>query len=113
MTTAIIDEQHKAYLDACSTCQQTCESCAYDCCMTRPDLAECARLCLDCAAICAACVTLLARGSRWSDELCQLCTQVAEACAAECDKHEDMDLCRQCAEACRACVEECRAMASA
>ena len=113
MAITMVDERHRAYLDACSECQQACEACAYDCCVTRPDLAECTRLCLDCATICAACVTLLARGSRWADELCQLCTQVAEACAAECAKHEDMDLCRQCVTACRACVEQCRAMASA
>jgi hypothetical protein len=111
--TTMIDEQHKVYLDACAACLQACEACAYDCCVTRGDLAECTRLCLDCAAICSASVTLLARGSRWADELCQLCTRVAEACAEECAKHTDMDLCLQCVTACRACVEACRVMTSA
>jgi hypothetical protein len=113
MAITMVEEEHRAFLDACSACQQACEACAYDCCVTRGDLAECTRLCLDCAAICAVCVTLQARGSRWADELCRLCSQVAEACAAECAKHEDMDVCLQCVAACRACVEQCGAMAGA
>lgn len=113
MAVTILDKQHQAYLDACTECQRMCEACAYDCCVTRGDLAECSRLCLDCAAVCALSVTLLARGSRWADEICRICTQVAEACAEECAKHTDMELCQQCVAACRACVEQCRVMSNA
>ncbi|WP_240040798.1 four-helix bundle copper-binding protein [Pseudocnuella soli] len=49
-------------------------------------------------------------GSDRAKELCRLCADACEACAAECGQHQH-DHCQQCAQACRACAEECRRMA--
>jgi HD superfamily phosphodiesterase len=32
------------------------------------------------------------------------------ACATECEKHSDMEHCKECADACRKCAAECKAM---
>lgn len=74
-------------------------------------MAAYAKLCLDCAAICALCVTLLARSSGWSDQVCRLCAEICEACATECERF-DAEACRRCAKACRRCAEACRDMAA-
>ena len=45
MATAMVDKRNQACLDACAECQQACEACNYNCCITDAHMAECARLC--------------------------------------------------------------------
>ncbi len=75
-------------------------------------MSRCIALDLDCADLCRTAASLMARGSAFAGEFCQLCATVCDACAAECGKH-DMDHCQQCAAACRRCAEACRSMMSA
>ena len=95
----------KALLD----CMAACDACVAAC-LDQPDRANCVRLCLDCADLCVASARLMARGSRFHQELCALCADIAEACAAECEKYDE-EHCRSCAEACHHCAAECRKMA--
>lgn len=107
-----VSNRDTATLEACRACQQTCESCAYDCCAGDPGMASCTRLCLDCASICGTTATLIARGSPWATAMITVCLRVCEECAAECGQHDD-DACRECAAACRRCAEQCRRVAAA
>jgi len=62
-----------------------------------------------CASICRAAAELMSLGSDYSKQLCKLCAEMCDACAAECEKH-DMDHCQDCAKACRKCSAVCREM---
>ena len=67
----------KALLD----CMAACDACVAAC-LDQPDRASCVRLCLDCADLCMVSARLMARGSQFHQELCALCADIAEACAA-------------------------------
>jgi hypothetical protein len=56
-------------------------------------------------------VTLLSGNSRFEYQLCAVCADICEACAAECGRYPDMETMRQCAEACRRCAKTCREVA--
>jgi hypothetical protein len=62
---------------------------------------------MECAAMCYATAQLLSLGSSQVVQLCVLCADVCDACAAECEKH-DNDHCRKCAKLCKECAKECR-----
>lgn len=74
-------------------------------------MAPCIQLDMECAAICYAAAELMSLGSDRAKELCRLCAEICDACATECEQH-DNDHCRECASACRACAKECREMAA-
>lgn len=96
-------------------CARECRLCA-QACQDEEDAAPldaCIRLSQDCADLCALGADLLRRRSVFHARLCGLCAEACEACADECDRHPEMDACRECAEACRRCAESCRAMAAA
>jgi hypothetical protein len=101
-------------LRACNECADACDDCS-TACLNEPDIrsmAECIRLNMDCAAICRLAAGYIARGSARAGDVCRLCAEICDACAAECQKHQT-DQCRRCAEACRSCAAECRNMSSA
>jgi hypothetical protein len=58
----------------------------------------------NCSAICFLTARLLAGDSEFAVQLCNLCMEVCEACAAECAKNY-MD---SCAASCQQCADECR-----
>jgi len=72
-------------------------------------MAKCIQLDMECAALCYAAAQLMSLGSSKAKELCLLCAEVCEACAAECGMHK-MIHCQECAAACKTCAEECREM---
>lgn len=100
-------------VDAIEKCASECRKCAADCLEEEgiAGLRECIRLNRDCAWICDMSAAYMLGNSPFQIQACQLCAEVSEACAIECEKHTDMEHCRECAEACRRCVEACRAMA--
>lgn len=103
---------HKSCIDACHECAQECEHCA-DACLREPnvaDMANCIRLDHDCSLACTMAIMFMSRGSQFAEEICRVCADVCDACAAECEKHEH-DHCQRCAQACHRCAEECRQMA--
>jgi hypothetical protein len=106
--------EYQPCIDACVRCAQECEHCAAAC-LNESDvgmLAECIRLDRDCAELCWAAAGFMSRGSRFVIDLCRVCGEACDACAAECDKHEH-EHCHRCAAACRTCAEECYRMAGA
>lgn len=100
-------------ISACRDCAAACEKCAAAC-LKEDDgaaMAECIALDRDCADLCRLAATLMARNSRFSRYISELCADACEACAAECEKHES-EHCQDCAKACRRCAEECIRIAS-
>ena len=102
-------------IDACLKCAAACDYCASSCLREQgmvEKMANCIKLDMECAAICRTAAQFMSLNSDHANALCQLCADVCNACAAECEKH-DMDHCRECAEACKQCAEECSSMAAA
>ena len=92
-------------------CAAICNSCA-DACSAEPmDMTQCIRVCLDCADVCEATGWLALRQTGDNQavvrEMLELCARTCDACAAECEKHDNPH-CRRCAEMCRECAEDCR-----
>ena len=107
-------QQFHACIEACVRCAEACEHCAASC-LKEKDVAkmvDCIRLDHDCSAACWTAAAFMSRGSQFANEICRVCTEICEACGAECRKHK-MDHCQKCADACDACAEECRQMAGA
>ncbi len=107
------------HADTCFECAEACERCVTanldmgDQDSKHHDMTACIKLCRDCADICTLCGRLEARGSQFMKQYMQLCADVCEACATECEKHADHHAhCKVCAEACRRCAAECREMAN-
>ncbi len=103
-------KQYQKCIDACIECATICNHCAISC-LEEKDvqyLTKCIRLDLECAVICRAAAELMSLDSRYSKEVCQLCTTICNACAQICEQHANMGMehCRECAEACRACAKE-------
>ncbi|WP_255349952.1 MULTISPECIES: four-helix bundle copper-binding protein [Halolactibacillus] len=53
----------------------------------------------------------MSRQSKFYKQHCQLCADMCEACAVECEKFKDSH-CQECAQICRECAEACKNMAS-
>ncbi len=103
--------EYQPCIDACTHCAQECEQCA-EACLDEPNvqpMVNCIRLDRDCAAICRMAASFMSASSEFIPDVCGLCTEICDACAAECARHE-MDHCQRCAEACRACAEQCVVM---
>jgi hypothetical protein len=75
------------------------------------DMAQCIRASLDCADICAATARMSVRQTGSNPvalrAALRACIETCEACAGECEKH-DNEHCRLCAAACRECSDDCR-----
>ncbi len=114
MATAIYYD-HTSCIDACLLCASACNHCASACTMEEDVkmMARCIQTDMECATICYAAAELMSLGSDRAREICLICAEVCDKCAAECEKHDHHDHCRECAVACRKCAEECRAMAAA
>lgn len=107
-------QEHRSCIDACVRCAQECEHCA-NACLGEPEvekMTECVRLDRDCAELCWTAAGYMSRGSQFLNELCEVCADVCDSCAAECHKHEQ-EHCQRCADACRQSADECRRMSGA
>ena len=105
----MIEDDTKQLIDTLNDCLVKCTACAQDCAnQANADLTECIKFCSDCADLCQACVSLLARGSKFSPELCRTCADACDQCAQECERTGMTE----CAEACRKAAEACRQMAA-
>lgn len=106
---------YKSCIDACLECIAVCNHCASSCLQEKDvdKMANCIRLDLECAAICKAAVELMTYGSEHANAICQICADICNACAEECEKHSDMEHCQHCARICRTCAEECVSMTAA
>jgi len=106
--------EYKDCIDACLECAAVCNHCASSC--TQEDnvqmMAKCIQLDMECAAICYAAAQLMSLGSTQAKEICFICAQICDDCAAECSKHNN-EHCRECADVCPRCAGKCRRMSKA
>lgn len=103
-------EKKPELIAALGECAMECSHCVAAC-LKEEDvkmMERCIRLDLDCAEICQLAARWIARGSEHANHLLKECMEICDACADECEKHSDMEHCRECAEACRNCAEECK-----
>ena len=73
-------------------------------------MATCAQINRECASICWTSASLMSIDSRFAKQFCNLCADICEACARECERHR-VDHCQKYWQTCRACADECRRMA--
>jgi hypothetical protein len=106
-------EKFQQCIEACNNCAVICDHCTMSCLSEKnvQHLTRCIELNLDCASACRVAVEFMSKGSEYADRYCQLCADICNACAEECEKHADMEHCRHCAEVCRQCAEACMEMA--
>lgn len=106
--------RHKSFqncIAAYSACAIECNYCA----SANLDLKEvenkllshCTRLLHDCAAVCVLAMETMAGGTEFVRQISQLCHEICQACADECEKYSYMEHCKRCAEVCRRCAMEC------
>lgn len=98
--------KYQKCIDECNRCMQVCEEC-FDSCLKEADVkgrAKCLSLLRDCSQICAIVSQFMAGNSQFSKQLCGVCADIYDACAAECDMFKDAH--------CRKCADECREMVS-
>lgn len=94
-------------------CLVACESCANQCLKENAAIKEqCIRTDLDCAEICSLTLRLLSRDSAMASKMIDLCIDICDKCAIECEKHDD-DHCQHCAKQCRKCIEVCKSFLNA
>src|SRR5918999_2887276 len=100
-------------IDAWIRCAEACEFCATSDLKERDVklLASCAQINRECAAVCWTAASLMSMDSQFSKQYCDLCADVCEACATECERHLNIDHCKKCHQICHECAEECRRMA--
>lgn len=109
-------EKFKVCIDACNECASECEHCATACSNEKEAnaLAQCIELDRYCADMCRTAAAFMARSDEHTigfvNKFCNLCAEICNACATECEKHSHMEHCKKCAEACRKCATECSKM---
>lgn len=99
-------------IDACNKCAESCEFCATSCLMEEEvkKLERCIQLNRECASICYTSSQVVSMDGEHTKQICNLCADVCDSCAEECEKHKNMEHCKLCAQAYRKCAEECRKM---
>lgn len=97
-----------------SECATFCDQCAASCLREKnvTEMAVCIGLDMECSSICKTTAILLQLESNHASAACQLCADICNACAEECEKHEH-DHCKRCAAMCRQCAEECMSLTAA
>lgn len=105
-------EKFQSCINACYECAAASKHCTNACLEDKNvnNLTHCINLNSDCAAMCLLAAKLMAGGSEFSIQICEVCAGICNACAKECENHLQLEHCRKCAEVCRLCVKECRIM---
>jgi len=108
-----MNSAYQSCIDACIQCAEACDHCVSSC-LQEKDVAmmtPCIQLDMECSSFCKTTVQLMHLQSNHANAACQLCADICNACAEECEKHSHMEHCKKCAEVCRHCAEECNEMA--
>ena len=106
-----IKMENDQLLHQLNDCITACNAC-YNACLNEKDinmLTRCIELDRECADICQFAVSLLTRDSENAGKILDLCAEICEDCAVECEKHEH-DHCLHCAKVCRSCADACKNM---
>ena len=109
-----MDKMHQECLDACQSCEVTCNQ-TVNHCMTHlsqghKDHAACAALAMSCQEFCGLSAKLIARSCTLAPDACAACAKACDACAAECEKMKTDEQMSACAKDCRKCAAACRKM---
>ena len=101
--------EKKEIIDMLNVCAAQCTRCHYACHIekNKESLDRCMMLDQDCADICRLTSQLFERDSENANAFLRLCGEVCLKCAEECEKHGDLDHCKNCAIACRKCADMC------
>jgi hypothetical protein len=70
-------------------------------------------LLLDCAEICQTSANFMLHGSDFHTRTCQICAEICDRCATDCERFAPNDQMQVCAETCRRCANSCRQMVMA
>jgi hypothetical protein len=99
-------------IDAASACEQACTMCAASTGMEGMD--RCHAMCMTCADMCNTTMRMMLRPAGYDMDsmmaMLQANMTMCLACAAECEKHPDMQVCMMCAAACREMAKACETM---
>lgn len=101
---------YKSCIDACFSCAAECERCATEC-LKEDDikiLSLCISLSRECALVCDANARLLSMNGENATVLSQLCADMCERVASECDQNAGLEFLKRASIECRRCAEECR-----
>ncbi len=106
-------ERFQTCIDACLECATECDHCASECLKENEVylLTKCIQLERECAEMCFSTARIMALGSDYAGDVCDICAEYCLRCAEECDKHSHMEHCLKCAETCRRCANDCQRMA--
>jgi len=103
--------KHQMLIDAASKCNSTAELCTSHCVdmLAGGDksMAACASSSREVAVICSGLQALAAQNSAHLASYAKVAAEVCKSCEAECRKHAQHPVCKDCAEACAACAAEC------
>ena len=98
-------------IEAAIQCAAACEACADACLEEDEDMTRCIRSDLDTADIAAATAKVVGRAGRsgapWLEQV-RVLEKAAAHCAGECEQHDQMEHCAQCAQACRRAEQACQ-----
>lgn len=97
----------------CWNCHRMCQLTTFYCLDLGDEHAETdhIRLLQDCAAICQTSADFMLRGSDMHGPICNVCADVCERCALDCERFNNDVQMETCADVCRRCEESCRQMA--
>lgn len=105
-------QENEDCIAVCLGCASFCNHTALWCTDVethRMEMKKCIELTLECAALCAATAQLISMGSERAKDLCRLCAETCDSCAAQCGRFNAETLIA-CAELCRRCAGTCRAV---
>lgn len=104
--------KHVSCIDTCNQCHQVCLQTAMNHCLESGGKhvePEHFRLMLNCAEICQTAANFMLMNSLYHNRVCQVCSEICDACASSCEQIEGME---DCVRICRECAENCRKMAA-
>lgn len=107
-----MDNALTTFVQRAINCQIACNMC-FDACLEENDvnmLTDCIRRDRECADICGIAVDFVSRKGTLTTEILDACIKSCISCAEECEKHDHMEHCRDCAVACKECAEACQAI---
>jgi len=102
-------------IDRCQSCEEICLASIAHCLQLGGEHAapEHIAMLVACAEICDTSARFMLLGSRLHGRTCEVCADVCQACAADCERLGDDQMMARCADLCRRCAESCRQMAGA
>ena len=102
-------------IENCRECHTVCQETLSYCLEEGGKHAESSHLTtlLACAEICSTSANFMTWGIDLHPQVCGVCSDMCERCAASCESFKDDETMRRCGEVCRRCAESCASMAGA